>query len=199
MTQRTILTATKLAAIAALTLLMSCGAGRLYVNPEADMGFYNKVGVFPFSNLTSDRSASDVVTSSFTTELLMLEAVEVANPGDFNAAAGKIAGGEMTNALEDLTAEQAYLLGEETGVQGIFVGAVTSYSMVRSGQEEFPLVGVIVRFIDCQTGTVVWSYETTRKGGPKFPIFSFGETHTLGNMTTKVCSDVARAFGSIVR
>ncbi|HPI32638.1 MAG TPA: hypothetical protein PLR32_04930 [candidate division Zixibacteria bacterium] len=197
---RTISTFVRLLVGAAfLALAAGCTVGRLYVNREADMGFYSKVGVLTFANLTSDQNAAEKVTASFITELLMLDAVSVANAGDFNKAASETIKGDFANALEDLTSEQAFQLGQAAGVEGIFVGAVSQYGMVRSGQTEFPLVAVIVRFVDCQTGAVVWSYETSRKGGPKFPIFSFGETHTLGEMTTKVCREVAGAFGQIAR
>lgn len=185
--------------VCTLCLLVSCGGGRMYVNPEADMGFYQRVGVLSFSNLTADRTASGKVTSSFVTELLMLETVSVVNTGDFNTAASQVIKSDMVNALEELTSEQAQQIGQAAGVEGFFIGAVKEFGMVRSGQEEFPLVSLIVRFIDSQTGLVVWSYETSQKGGPKFPIFSFGETHTMGEMTTKVCRDVAQSFGRITR
>jgi hypothetical protein len=81
----------------------------------------------------------------------------------------------------------------------VFVGAVHEYAMVRVGSDEFPIVGIIVRLFDCQSGKVVWSYEITRRGGPKFPIFSFGETHTLGDMATKVCREAAGNFAEALR
>lgn len=183
----------------ALCLTVACGGGHMYVNEEADLGFYSRVGVLNFSNLTADRNASQKVTNSFVTELLMLKTVSVVNSGDFNKAATVVIKQDMASALDELTSEQAVALGLEAGVEGIFVGAVKDFGMVRSGQEEFPLISVIVRFIDCQSGRIVWSYETSRKGGPKFPIFSFGETHTLGEMTTKVAKEVAQSFGRLTR
>ena len=180
-------------------LFASCAGNRMYVNDEADFGFYSRVAVVPFSNLTTDKNASDKVTSSFVTELLMLNTVAVANMGDVEKVVRAVVKQDMVNAIDELTSEQAMTIGEQAQVEGIFVGAVKDFTMVRSGQDEFPLVAVIVRFIDCQTGRVVWSYETSRKGGPKFPIFSFGETHTLGAMTTKVCSEVAESFGDVSR
>ena len=71
--------------------------------------------------------------------------------------------------------------------------------LVRVGSDEFPLVGILVRLFDCQSGKIVWSYEITRRGGPKFPVFSFGETHTMGDMTTKVCREAAGKFAATVK
>lgn len=183
--------------IAGLTL--SCGSGRLYVNDEADFGFYSRVGVVPLSNLTANNKASEKVTSSFVTELLLLNTVSVANMGDLEKVLVTAGWQGPATDFEDLTSEQIKAVGEQAQVEGLFVGAVKDFNMVRSGQSEFPLVAVLIRFVDCQTGRVVWSYETSKKGGPKFPIFSFGETHTLGEMTTKVCREVAGSFEAAAR
>lgn len=184
--------------VAACTL-PSCASSPVYVNSEADFGFYQRVGVVPFSSLTGDRSASDRVTASFITELLMAGAVEVAPAGDFYKAVREAIKGDRVNLPEEITAAEATVLGQVTGVQGIFVGAVRDYGMTRVGSDEFPLVGVIVRFLDCNSGRVVWSYEVTRRGGPRLPIVSFGETHTLGEMTTKVCRDMATRFSDALK
>ncbi len=179
---------------AVTAMLLSCAHNRAYVNEEADFGFYTKVGILPFSNLSTDKNAGEKVTSSFATELLMLNTVQVANMGDLQTVMRKVLEKIPANLSEELTAEDVQKIGLEAGVQGVFVGAVKEYGMVRSGQDQFPLVSVMVRFIDCQVGTVAWSYEVTRRGGPKFPVFSFGETHTLGEMTAKVCRDLARSY-----
>jgi len=179
--------------------LFSCTPHPEYINSEADFAFYQHVGVIPFSNLTGDRTAAEKVTSSFTTELLMQDAVQVANSGDFFKAVREVIQGERTNYPEEFTSEEAMVLGKAAQVEGVFVGAVHEYAMVRVGSDEFPLVGIIVRLFDCQSGKVVWSYEITRRGGPKFPIFSFGETHTLGDMTTKVCSETANKFAQALK
>ncbi|MEK7774429.1 MAG: hypothetical protein AAB305_00910 [Candidatus Zixiibacteriota bacterium] len=180
-------------------LLSGCAGNRVYLNDEADFGFYQKVGVLPFSNLTGDRTASEKVTATLTTELLMANIIEVTNAGDFLVSASKVIKSERANLPEELTALEAKAIGEGAGVQGIFVGVVRDFAMTRSGQEEFPLVSILVRFVDCQSGQVIWSYETTRRGGPKFPIFSFGETHTLGDLNAKVCHDIISAFRKAVK
>lgn len=174
--------------------LTSCGGHRLYVNEEADFGFYERIGVLPFSNLTGDRNATEKVTSCFLTELLIDSRVDIAAMGDMLKSYRNVIKDERSNLPEQLTLEEAQALGTDANVQGLLVGVVRDYSQIRSGQADFPLVSVCVRFIDCQTGKIVWTYEITRKGGPKFPIFSFGETHTLGDMTAKVCRKVADAF-----
>ncbi len=189
------LIAVTLAALA----IVSCAPPPEYVNNEADFGFYQRVGVIPFASLTGDRAASDKVTSSFITELLMKNAVEIAPAGDFYKAVRESLKGDKVNLPEEITAEELTALAKATGVQGVFVGAVRDFGMVRVGSDEFPTVGLIVRLLDCNSGKVVWSYETTRRGGPKFPIVSIGETHTLGELTTKVCREVAARFALVLK
>jgi hypothetical protein len=188
-----------LLSIMLLLWLAGCGGPHMYVNEEADFGFYEQVGVIPFSNFSSDRSASDKVTATFANELLMLNTVSVANQGDFDKVVREVAKRELVNAIEELTSEETDAIGQAANVQGIFVGAVKEFGMTRSGQNEFPLVSLVVRFVDCPTGQVVWSYEISEKGGPKFPIVPIGETHTLGKMSAKVCRKVAQAFGRLAR
>ncbi|NOY88548.1 MAG: hypothetical protein GXO93_04035, partial [FCB group bacterium] len=159
-----------------LLVFSSCASHKAYINEEADFGFYHKVGVIPFSNLSNAKNASEKVTSTFVTQLLMQDVAQVANIGDFLNVTKKVFKKEKTNILDELTSEEAKKIGEEAKVQGVFIGAINEFGMVRSGQNQFPLISLSVKFIDCQSGAVVWSYETTRKGGPKFPIFSFGET-----------------------
>lgn len=183
-----------LLALSTMLVVFSCGGPRTYVNSEADFGFYEKVGVLPFSNLSGDRNASEKVTASFVTELLIGGEVEMANMGDLLKSFKTTVKDDRANLPEQLTIEEGMTIGRDAGVQGLFVGAVREYGMVRVGTEEFPLVSLNIRFIDCQTGKVAWTYETTKRGGPKFPIFSFGETHTLGEMTSKVCRSAAGDF-----
>ncbi len=177
----------------ALTLV-SCGGYRQYLNEEADFGYYQRIGILPFSNLSNDKAASEKVTASFLTEMMIGGSVEIATMGDLLTTYRTVIKDERFNLPEQLTAEEAMAIGKGAEIQGLIVGAVRDYGMVRSGQTDFPLVSLVVRFIDCQSGKIIWSYEITRKGGPKFPIFSFGETHTLGDLTTKVCRKTAQSL-----
>lgn len=185
--------------LVAMIALVSCGGPRTYTNTEADFGFYEKVGVIPFSNLSNDRNASEKMTASFVTELLIGGEIEMANMGDLLKAFKTVVKDDRGNLPEQLTIEEGMTIGRDAGVQGLFVGAVREYGMVRVGTEEFPVISVNIRFIDCQSGKVAWTYESTERGGPKFPIFSFGETHTLGEMSSKVCRRAAREFQGKVK
>jgi hypothetical protein len=86
------------------------------------------------------------------------------------------------------------MIAQQTGAQGIIVGTVRDFRMERVGQEEFPMVAFSLKLIDAPTGRVVWDVSIGERGGPKFPVLSFGETHTLSELATKLCR---RALGTL--
>ncbi|PJA27260.1 MAG: hypothetical protein CO189_07630 [candidate division Zixibacteria bacterium CG_4_9_14_3_um_filter_46_8] len=180
-------------AIAATLLLLSCAGARTFINEDADWAFYQKVGVLPFVNLSPDRFAGEKFQSAFVTELLLARKFQVVEPGEFNLKAAEALKGSATIGKE-FSLDQIKAIGDKTGVQGVIEGVIKEYSMVRVGQADYPLISIEVKMIDASTGAVVWMTSYTKKGGPKFPIISLGETHTLSELTQKACHDVISNF-----
>ncbi|MGE5692312.1 MAG: hypothetical protein ACM3YF_00860 [Candidatus Zixiibacteriota bacterium] len=176
-------------------LATGCGGPRSFVHPSTDIGFYKRLGVVNFTNLTADRFAGEKITSSFVTELLLQKKFEVVEPGEFERLVAEVRG-SSSEERKDLGAEQIKLIGDRAGINGIIEGEVKEFQMTRIGAEDFPLISVSIRLVDAPTGQVVWMSSYTAKGGPKFPIFSFGETRTLGELAQKVCKKMVRDFVS---
>lgn len=188
-------------AFVAITMIigLGCAGPRTFINKETDWSFYKQLGVMPLVNLSADRYAGEKVQSALITELMLTERFQVVEPGDFNAKVAQILKAAGVPLGQELPLEQIKNIGEKTGVQGIIEGSVREYSTIRVGQADYPLISLNVRMIDVPSGNVVWMTSYTRKGGPKLPIISVGETHTLGELTQKICHDiisdlVARAF-----
>jgi hypothetical protein len=178
----------RIAAAVLMALLGGCGGPAHFINPEADLPFYERVGVIPFASLSPDRLAGERVASVFMTEVLDRRVAEVVDPGQFAAAMQKVRGGTpFSNPWS--TADLAKL-GEEAGVQGIFVGTVREYEMARAGRESFPLISLEVHLVDAASGRIVWSASRTRRGGPSFPLFGWTEVHTLGELAAEMCRDM---------
>ncbi|UCB52195.1 MAG: hypothetical protein JSV10_09445 [Candidatus Zixiibacteriota bacterium] len=176
-------------------IFLSCAGGpRTYLHPEADMSFYQKVGVVPFINLTADRFAGEKMTSTFVTELLITEQFDVIERGEFDHVVQQVRSSTGGSPSTELTAEQLKAVGEQAGVNGIIEGVVKEYEMIRVGQGSYPLISFAVKLVDAPTGRVVWESNYSTKGGPRLPIISLGETHTLGELTQKVCRKVVRKF-----
>jgi hypothetical protein len=169
---------------------VSCGGSRQFLDPEADLPYYERVGVIPFESLAGDRAAGERVYHVFFNELLRTGLAQVAEPGQFIAAMALVRGNKAPAAPWS-TAELAKL-GETAGVQGVFLGTVVEYEMVRIGRDAFPMVTVEVRFVDTQTGRMVWSATRSEKEGPGIPLLDWGGKKTLGELSAVLIEDMLR-------
>jgi len=168
--------------------LSACSGPSRFVDAEADIPYYETVGIIPFPSYAPDRGAGARVTDIFFSELLRREFAVVVEPGQFTAAMRKVRGD--TPPTNPWSQEELARLAELTGVQGVFMGTVRDYEMTRQSRKSFPLVSLEVRLVDTGTGRLVWSASETRKGGPGVPLLGWGEVHTLGELTADVCRDL---------
>lgn len=180
--------------IALPIVLTSCSGPRAYVNPDADMGYYRRVGVAAFESLAEDSRAGQKLQRIFLTELLKNQGFELVPQGQFDKVETDVRTKQVLVWPAALDSTALATIAQQTGAQGIIVGTVRDFRMERVGQEEFPLVAFSLKLIDAPTGRVVWDVSVGERGGPKFPVFSFGETHTLSELATKLCR---RALGTM--
>ena len=165
-----------------------CAGSRTYLNPDADMGFYEKVGVLPFATLGSDRLAGDKLASSFATHLLVARRMQVAEPGQFLASYVKMLGTSATPPV-GLSLDQLAAIGKESGVQGVFEGTVRDFDFSR-GSTPRPLISVEVRLVDVATGNIVWSTSVTKAAKATVPLLGLGGTRTLAELTEEVAAEL---------
>jgi TolB-like protein len=182
----------------AATLLLalatiSCGGSKQFLDPEADLPFYEKVGILPFESLASDRAAGERVSHVFFNELLRVGFAQVAEPGQFAAATVRVRGGKPVTS--PWSTEDLAKLGEELGVQGVFLGTVVEYEMVRIGRDSFPMVSLEVRLVDTESGRLVWSANRTEKEGPGLPLLDWGGKQSLTELSAAVIQDMLRPLG----
>jgi len=174
----------------------ACGGTsvRKFVHPDADMSFYKRVGVIPFRNLASDRFAGTKMTETFTTELMIPGTFEVSPPGEFNAVVQEVtqATAPISNIL--ILPDQLKKIGEKAHVQGIFTATIQQYEKARIGLTEYPVISVNIRFVDTESGTVVWQENYFERGGPKMPILAVGEIFTLGELGQRASRKIIRSF-----
>jgi len=181
--------------IAALPLFVSaCSGPGAYVNPDADMGYYQRVGVAMFESLAEDSKAGQKLQRIFLTELLKHQDFELVPQGQFDKVETDVRTKQVLIWPAPLDSTGLAMIAQQTGAQGIIIGTVREFRMERVGQEEFPLVAFSLKLVDAPTGRVVWDVSIGERGGPKLPVFSFGETHTLSELATKLCR---RALGTM--
>lgn len=148
--------------LAVLTVQVGCGSGlkaTRFTNPRFDFNFVQRVAVLPFENLSADQQAGFRATRLMITELLASGAVDVVEPGEVQAALGKLVG-----RVARPDTEQMLALGTELGVQAVVAGTVAQSEVLRSGRVGVPVVTLDVQMVETETGAIVWSATHTEKG-----------------------------------
>ena len=180
-----------------LLVFSGCSTGRStrrFIHPDTDMSFYQRVGVIPFRNFASDRLAGAKMTETFVTELMIPSKFEAASPGEFEKTVQEVSQATSPISDIDLLPQQLKEIGKKANIQGIFMASIHEYQMTRIGQAEYPVISMNVRFVDAQTGTVVWQESYFERGGPKMPILAVGEIFTLGELSQRTCKKIIRDF-----
>jgi TolB-like protein len=175
-----------------LACATGCGGPSAFLSREADLGFYEVVAIAPFDNLTEDVTAGASVSRVFRTELWARGFWQVATEGDWSNAEREVRQALQLESSQPLSSEAVRQIGEKLGAQGVFFGTVREYSLQRVGQDEFPLVAISFEFVDAPSGSVIWDISLSERGGPKFPFFGFGESHTLAELTAKLCHQAVK-------
>ena len=89
-----------------------------------------------------------------------------------------------------ITKETAKALGQALGIQGIILGSVEEYTIIRSSSGSYPEVSLTLRMIDPKTGSVMWAISHTEKGGRILPsILGIGE-ETLSETAIKATKNI---------
>ncbi len=177
-----------LAALAAALLAASCASGpRVYVNPGADMSFYKKVAVLPFTNLSTDGLAAARVTRALVTELIMADAFRIVQPEDFVATLQKVGVNPAGDGSWDLA--QVQDAAKQAGINGILRGAVSEYQVVRTEGGDVPVVAFDAELSDANPGDVVWRSSISRRGRGRIPVIG-GGSRSLGRLTQDACEEM---------
>ena len=168
-------------------LCASCGTTThqtRFMHSNADLGAINKVAVFPFENLSSDRAAGDKVQKIFYLELLSLNVFDVSEPGQVTKV---MRGGGATTEM--LGPAEYQRIGIDLGVDGLFVGSVVDFAEGRSGSTPTPEITIQLRLIETHSGTTIWSVGQTRSGaGMSTRLFGVG-----GESLTEAARRVVRS------
>ena len=173
---------------------------KVYINPNANFRFIKKVAVLPFENLSQDRYAGKKMRDIFITTLLASEVVDVPELGDVQQVMNTIGIVSQPDQpvltvreqepTSTITRDTARALGQALGIQGIIVGSVEEYGIIRGLSGSYPEVSLTLRMIDPKTGSIIWAVSHTEKGSRILPsILGIGEetlTETAFNASKKI-------------
>jgi TolB-like protein len=171
------------------TTTLSCASGiRVYVNPQADLAFYKKIAVLPFTDVGAQSMAGARVTRAFVTEMIMTDHFQVVEPEEFVGALHRMGVFQGQDGFYD--PEKIKSAAGEMGVNGILRGAVTEYQMGRAeGGNEFPVIAFDAELVDVNSGNVVWRSSITKHGKSRVPVLGSG-SRSLGQLTQQACVEL---------
>lgn len=151
-------------------------------HPEADLSAVTRVAVIPFENLTSSQFAGEKVTTIYISELLMNVDIEIVEPGELTKAlaAQGIVGSRLS--LSEIKA-----VGRAVKADTLVFGSVQEYGQQRIRTESYPVVSLNVRWVDVNTGTIIFMGTAAEEGSPKVPIVDWGEERLFSVLTRKAC------------
>ncbi len=165
---------------------------RLFVNKKADLGYYQRIAIVPFANLTNEPNAGERVTRAFLTELVIAERFQIVEPGEFHGMLDRIGGlpdnqghADPKKLAEAATAAQA---------TGYIRGAVTEYSIQRNGTDEVPVLTFEAEMVDVATQSTVWRITMSERGRGRFPILGGGSRRSFGVVTQDACRKAVSAL-----
>jgi len=143
-------------------LIGGCASKRptFYMNSETDLSFINRVAVFPFENLTSDRNAGEIIRQLVTSELLATGFVDVAVPGEVR----NIASDMGLKTYTSLSAEEIKEIGKKMKVQAVVLGTVEKFGETRLGNASAPEVTITVFMAETNGGSIIWSVTKSHLG-----------------------------------
>lgn len=160
--------------------------GSAFVSPKASQKIYLKVAVMPFRAPLELAGAS--VADMFSTELLKTYKYSLVERSQMEQVLN-----EQALGLKGVTESAlAMRVGRMLNVQGVIVGTVPEYGMRAVGSDELPAVGINVRMIDVETGSIVWSVSDSAIAGKPISISAFSR-HLVESMIYRLVQEWKRA------
>jgi fibronectin type 3 domain-containing protein len=159
--------------------------GNAFVSPKARDKVYQKVAVMPF------RAPVDLVGASIAdmvaTEILKTYKYELIERSQIEQILQEQSLG-MKGVTESALAMQ---VGKILGVQGVIVGTVPEYGMRAVESRELPAVGINIRMIDAETGSIIWTVSDSAIATKVISLSSF-TGHLIESMIAQLRNEWVR-------
>ncbi len=162
--------ATRALAAAWLVFLAGCGSGsHVFVHPDYNFSYLERVAVVPFENLTNDQGAAARATRLFISDLLAAKAFDIVEPGEVSQALQKYGATQTA----ELTGDQIRELGKTLSVQALIFGSLGESAGSRGGSSGPTVMTLVVRTVETEKGVTIWSGSSSA-GGRGFWASLFG-------------------------
>lgn len=171
-----------------LLVFLSCcpKLPRIYVRLAPGVSDLKRIAVLPLDNLSGEEGAGDQVTEIFAMELMRTGRFDVAEPGQVKKAVKE----RRIRTTRDMDLEAAKWLGENLDLDLILVGSVLEFKVQESRDKRVPVVTVILRLVQANTGTTLWATYASRKGDDRETLFGWGRITSLPELAKEVASEM---------
>lgn len=159
--------------------------GNAFVSPRAGDKVYQKVAVMPF------RAPVDLVGASIAdmvaTEILKTYKYELIERSQIEQILQEQSLG-MKGVTDSALAMQ---VGKILGVQGVIVGTVPEYGMRAVESRELPAVGINIRMIDAESGSIIWTVSDSAIATKVISLSAF-TSHLIESMIAQLRNEWVR-------
>ncbi|MBI5560321.1 MAG: hypothetical protein HY883_03510 [Deltaproteobacteria bacterium] len=155
--------------------------GALPAEPKG--GAFKKIAVLPFNNISGRKDAGSIVTNTYLTELFKSNRFRVEEPGNILQFMMQ----ERIGTIGEMEIERIRILGKRLKVDGVVAGTVEEFDDGRGGP---PVVSVVARLIDSESGRIVWSGQNKKRGDDYIIIFDFGEIRSATALAQRVVREM---------
>jgi fibronectin type 3 domain-containing protein len=164
--------------------------GSVFVSLQAQQKIYRKVAVMPFRapvELVGARIADMVGT-----EILKTYKYQLIERSQMEQVLE-----EQSLGLKGVTQSTlAMKVGKILGAEGVIIGMVPEYGMRAAGSLKLPVVGVNIRMIDVETGSIIWSIANSAICKEPISLSAFAR-HLIGSMIHRLKQEWVRRGDTI--
>jgi len=159
--------------------------GRAFISPKALEKKYMKIAVMPFQAPVELVGAS--IADMVATEILRTYKYELIERSQMEQILQ-----EQSLGVKGVTQNAiAMQIGQILGVQGVIVGTVAEYGMRAVASRELPAVGINIRMIDSETGSIIWTVSESAIATETISISAFA-THLVESMIKQLQNEWVR-------
>ncbi len=159
---------------------------RIYIRPGPGLSDLKRIAVLPLDNLSGEEEAAEQMTEIFAMELMRTGRFDVAEPGLVKKAVKE----RRIRTTRDIDLEAAKWLGDNLDLNLILVGSVLDFEVQESQNKPVPVVTVILRLVQTNTGTTLWATYASRKGDDRETLFGWGRITSLPELAKEVASEM---------
>jgi fibronectin type 3 domain-containing protein len=166
------------------------GRGSVFVNPIAQQKLYRKVAAMPFHAPVELVGAS--IADMVGTEILKTYKYQLIERSQMEQVLE-----EQSLGLKGVTQSKlAMRVGKILGVEGVIIGTVPEYGMRAIGPLKLPAVGVNIRMIDAETGSIIWSITDSAICKEPISLSAFAR-HLISSMIHRLQQEWVRAGDTV--